>query len=85
LRLLLPLQEGLLALVREDHHKGDLGEAQTHAQDLGGYPPASQHYPTLSKITLGVLPRLVGQGNEQGTLPGPVLPHMLAYGGLTAP
>jgi hypothetical protein len=80
---LVAFKEGLLTLVGEGHQEGSFGETETDHQELNlkGTPP--HHHQGFTKIQLGVLARLISQGNEEGMDFGSVLADVLSYRGLT--
>src|ERR671919_1057379 len=84
--LLMPLEESLLLLMGQGHHKGELGVAEPDAEELYFNLASGQDHLGLPEIALGVLPRLVGQGNEDTRMSWgrAMLSHILAQVGLLA-
>jgi hypothetical protein len=84
--LLMTLEESLLLLMGQGHHKGDLGVAEPDAEELYLDRASGQDHLSLPEITLGILTRLIGQGNEETgrARHWPVLSHILPQVGLLA-
>jgi hypothetical protein len=82
----MPLEESLLLLMGQGHHKGELGVAEPDAEELYFDLAAGQDHLGLPEIALGVLSRLVGQGNEDTRMSRgrAMLSHILAQVGLLA-
>jgi hypothetical protein len=84
--LLVPRQERLLLLVGKGHDKRKLGVAEPQPEELHPEQLARHDALGFAEITLGVFPRLIGQGNEKMGMPrdGAMLSDILAYVGLLA-
>jgi len=80
----MPFEEGLLLLVGEGHKGRDLREAKATHQELDLEEVPSHDHLRLAKVELGILARLVGKRDEEGTLLGALLAHVFPDGGLAA-
>jgi hypothetical protein len=72
-----------LLLIGGSTEERDLGEAQPADKELHGEGTAFHYHLGLAEVGLGILARLVGQGDKDRAWLGAVLLYILPDGGLT--
>jgi hypothetical protein len=81
--LFMAIEEGFLLLIGGSTEERDLGEAQPADKELHGEGTAFHYHLGLTEVGLGILARLVGQGDKDRAWLGAVLLYILPDGGLT--
>jgi len=81
--LIMSFEQGFLLLVGGSRQKRYLGEAQPPDEELDGEGSALHDHHGFAEVYLGIFAGLVGQRDEDRTLPGTVLAHVIPDGGLT--